>query len=340
MAAAGVVTCPLGGPVIETVEARTYEGLPGVSPRDCAYILGIDQEAWKPGRAGALVHGAEAGTKVTLEPVHLGPNKGGTALKVKGNLPRLVGGDGAEALSLDPADVMRGLHRLISATQVVAPWAPLDLGAWKVSRVDANATAELLDADAEAWLVGVRGSMLAIDEEAECHGWHSHKARFAKGQVACYSKSIQTGARGPRDGHLVRIEDRVFGRKARGWYGDTLLDVAQEGADVARTRLDKWIGTFGVAAVSDSVEAVARLLMSRGMSSGDALKLAGLAPLMATKGPAYLVSEYGVSKATAYRWHQQLRDALASREPGVAFTWDEVVYVIADAVQDVAAVRS
>ena len=294
--------------------------------------LGLDA-GWKRGRAGSWVHMAPGRTTVALETIQFGPNKGRTVLKAKGNLPRLVHGDGAESFTLHPDDVWRGCQALVKAATTFVPTASQNLGKWKVHRVDSNVTCELQDVDALTWLQGVRSDLAGLDDSVCSYGSTSHRAQVGKQeQLAVYSKTLDSGIRGPRDGHLVRIEDRLFGRKAREVYGDSLATVAQEGAVMARNRLENWLSRFSLQVIAQGNENVAALLIRQGMEPSQAVKMSGVALVLAAKGVVGL-TDMGVPAPTAYRWKAQLEAVLVGDGASV-MSWDDVVYAAGDAVSD------
>lgn len=317
--------------MIETIQAQTWVGVPQLDPGVVVSMIDDPGVRWKRGRGGSWTHSGPGKTTATLETLALGTNAGRTVLTVKGNLPRLLHGEHAAAFTLHPDNVYKGCCAMLRAGTYFADFASQDLSDWRLNRVDANLTAEISDEDAVNWLDGVGGTMRGIDEEMTAHGRHSFLAHLNKyEELAVYSKTRQTGTRGPRDGHLVRLEHRAFGRKAREIYGDTLDRVAQEGAVMAGTRLEKWLSKMSVQVVGQAVDNVAVMLIRQGMDPATAYRMAGPAIILAAEGIPALV-ESGVSQSTAYRWKAQL-DAVLLGEGGSVVTWDDVVYATGEGV--------
>jgi len=116
------------------------------------------------------------------------------------------------------------------------------------------------------------------------------------------------------DAGLVRVEEQVVSRRARALYGDTLAEMAEKGADVARERITRWLDRSGPALASAGLDTVVRTAVGAGVPADAALRLGMLSQVFGTYDVAALV-EMGLSQRTAYRWASMLRDGLAGLDP-------------------------
>jgi len=236
----------------------------------------------------------------------------GIKVAAKLNLPRILYGEGAAAGSLPPDDIPAGvLAALRSVHHVFQGDVSMDPAHWKISRVDVNATFEMLPADASAALESVAGLMLSVDPDRALYGSHSMRARISKHEVVrVYDKSRESGLSGPAGGTLVRIEGQLTSIKARSAVGETLDDLVEGGSVMAQEQVARWLSRFGSALfVSAQPRDVVRLMISRGMDPVAAARLAGPALIMARDGMPGLV-DLGVSQATAYRWAREIRSVM------------------------------
>lgn len=320
--------------MIETLEARIghgYIGKPLDVARDFSLPIGKRDHlnGWHIGRGGSVVSPrGPGGTVLSLEPVAVGPNRGSSQWKVKANLPNLVHGPDAAYLTLNPAEVQLGISRVVAACTYWVEGLPFDLGQWKPTRVDANITAEIQEDDAYAWLNAVAERIKGGAYGEPVIRRTSHLLEVGKEEkVVFYSKSVESGHYGPRGGHLVRIEDRVYGRKCRSVYGESLANICEEGSAVAKSRLDAWVGTFGTVGVTDSIESVALMFVKAGETPEASVKWAGIAIILRARGIHGLI-DIGISRATAYRWRARVEQMLEGRSSGVAFSWDDVTYAV------------
>lgn len=289
---------------------------------------------WKHGRAGGAVCGTPlpGGASLSFQHITLGPNKGQASLVVEGNLTRVRYGADAKSLTLHPDDVQGACVDLLSSLSYVLGNEVPDPSRWRVSRVDANATVELLEIDALSWLDAVGESMKSAWPRTWSRpGILSYRAKpTMQEQLAAYSKSVESEVLGPSGGHLARLEYRTYGRKAREVYGDTLLDVMGSGGNVAQERVSRWMDRFGRAAFSEPSRIIVDRLIARGMDPTEAFRLVGPALVLASDGLEGLTSR-GVSQRTAYRWATEIRAVVSDPESfldlgGIEVTVDDVVY--------------
>lgn len=316
--------------MIETLHLRTK--VPG-------YVFGDLYEygrmvwpdvPWVKGRGGSAVVRVKGATTLALQPITVGPNDGMADVVVQTNLTRLMYGDG-KSLTLPPAKVGDACGRALAAIHYwLGPRTPLPWD-WRVSRVDANATVELQDRDAALFLDEVGHQLWALRGKTDRPGRYSYRhAPNSTEQVALYSKTAESDLRGPNGGHLVRLEVRDFRDRARGHYGETLSDIIERGADVAKERVSTWLDRLGRQVYANPSREIVDTLILRGLSPVDAVRLSGAALILAADGLPGLIDR-GVPSATAYRWAAEIRAVVKDpeaflSETGIQLTLDDVVY--------------
>jgi hypothetical protein len=257
-------------------------------------------------------------------------------LKVQANLTRLVHGADGKAWTLHDEEVPVGCLLMLGEAQKALQGASGAFADWRLSRVDASVTVGLQSEDVNlafpAWAAGF-WALHGGRRQTSQPGPHSlaHQ-RTQECKVRMYDKSAETLARTgktPEGPHLVRLEEQTMGRTVRAAYGETLAELVEGGAVVAKTRLAEWVDRIPAAVASDGDALFARLHLS-GMSAERATSLVHAAQVLRSAGVEGLMSR-GISRATAYRWATEIRNALGAQgldgeSYGVGFDLDDAVF--------------
>lgn len=308
--------------MIETVHAAADSPYLVESPDTLAKLLEGQSVTRK---AGAFIwREGPSATRLKLARLRVGPNKGAWQYVLETNLPGAVYGDDGKAGTLRPEHVRAGVGLALESLRYWVPNMPTEGELWKLRRVDANRTYELLQDDATTWVRGVGES----SPEWLRLGPISYRRRYASElEVAVYGKTAQLGIRGPRGGDLVRVEERCFGRKCRSVYGGTLADLVDLGGDVAQRRTKELVGRLALAVRATTAQDMAKALIRQGCDAKRAWALAAPAvQIVRDGGPSGLIAS-GVPKSTAYDWMRELGDVFGiDQEQGVLLEVDDVVY--------------
>lgn len=102
---------------------------------------------------------------------------------------------------------------------------------------------------------------------------------------------------------------------------------------MGRRQIEGWLARMSNAVIAQSVGNVATILIAQGMTPAKAVKMAGVAQVLAASGTKGL-EELGVPYLTAYRWQKEL-EALwtGDGEQGATFDSDAIVWASGEAVR-------
>lgn len=286
----------------------------------------------KRGTKGSVWWDSLGGSKVALRVVGVGPAKGRVDVVVKANLPRLLDGDRGKAGTLRPERVPDGLvAALESATYCLGSSVTPALVTWRPERVDSNATLPIPGEYSRLWIDGVGEVMRQSKGEWSAGGRTSYLLRETRQrEIACYSKSVESGILAPGGEDLVRLEVRDFGAESRKAYGETIVDMIERGPSVGRERVSTWLDRLGRHIDAEPSRVVVDRLIERGMDPSDAFRLAGPALIAAAEGIEGLTRR-GIDQRKAYRWVAEIRayakDPDAFLDPsGLQYTTDDIVW--------------